>query len=164
MLGTRELLVIGAAASLLYVSALVSIVVTPDRDASQPPSPPAGAAGAAPSSGRPATPVPACASDWQACADNHDMATHHTGWRDVLRACQDETNYAARFGQPDWGAPDAPFPTYAAGRDFPRTGRVTVVEPNVRFQDGLGGYIDAEVRCSYDLSTAEVTALAIDER
>ena len=41
---------------------------------------------------------------------------------------------------------------------------MSVVDQDVRFQDGLGGYIEAQVRGTYDLTTARVTALAIDPR
>ena len=79
--------------------------------------------------------VPSCRSDWTKCTDNSDMANNYKGWSDAQYDCKVEATNQAKFGTPEW--PSLYFPKFYPGTDY-RTGNVTLVEPEARFQNGFG--------------------------
>ena len=48
------------------------------------------------------------------------------------------------------------FGTFLKGNDYVKTGRVVVIEPDARFQNGFGAMARSRVECTYDLNTDKV--------
>ncbi|MBI1329929.1 MAG: hypothetical protein GC166_08500 [Alphaproteobacteria bacterium] len=103
-------------------------------------------------------PANSCKSDWTACANNSDLANNYSGWSEVQIACKVAAESKVKYGYPVW--PWTVFGWYQVGDDFPKTGRVIVIEKSAKFQNEYGTLVNVTVRCEYDLGSS--TVLDID--
>src|SRR6476660_985664 len=90
---------------------------------------------------------PTCATNWKACGDNSDLVANSPVWTRTQIACRRAANESARYGAPKWGW--AVFSKFLRGDDYPRTGRFTAVDEDVRFQNGFGVYGRTRVVCVF---------------
>ena len=71
--------------------------------------------------------------------------------------CKVEATNQAKFGTPEW--PSLYFSKFHSGTDY-RTGNVTLVEPEARFQNGFGAMEHLQVYCRYNLRTKKVISVS----
>jgi hypothetical protein len=104
---------------------------------------------------------PTCETDWKVCASNSDLVENNPDWLwKVTRDCRIAADEAAKYGEPKWSW--VPFGKYLRGTDYPKTGIVTAIDEDVRFQNGFGTYGRSRVVCVYDLNTRRVVNLSVD--
>lgn len=101
---------------------------------------------------------PSCANDYTKCADNEDMVNHYEGMATAQSACKTKVDDSVRYGEPKWGW--VPFGSFRVGTDFPKTGLVKIVEPDVQIPNGFGAMEHTRVECWYNFKGR--TAVIVD--
>lgn len=102
---------------------------------------------------------PKCKTDWRQCHDNTDLATNFHGTRMAAASCHVAAIDQARYGTPTF--PLVPFGVFRTGTDGPRTGMITLIENDAKFQNSFGAMARAKVTCRYNLSTETVVSITI---
>ena len=113
----------------------------------------------------PVPPAPdpeACKDDWSRCQDNGEIAKLYSKIFEARVSCKMAANKGARFGTPEW--PWLVFQSIKTGNDGPRTGIVTLVEQDAKFQNGFGAMAHVVVQCVYDMRAKVVLDVAVEER
>jgi hypothetical protein len=105
---------------------------------------------------------PSCASDWKLCADNADLMQNYSNMIRVRSRCRTEANTHAKFGDPKWSS--GVFGRYRKGSDYISTGRVTMGEDDVQFQNAFGAWQHMKAICIYDLNSDKVDSVELLER
>ena len=103
---------------------------------------------------------PTCATNWMVCTNNGDLVENSSIWLKVQVACRLAAEGAARYGEPKWGW--ISFGRYLRGNDYPKTGVVTAIDEDVRFQNGFGVYGRSRVICVYDLKNQLVINVSVN--
>lgn len=143
---TRLLLCIAGLSALLYI---VSQQTTPDKPTTAPsPAPP--------------PPAASCKTDWALCTDNADLANHYDKLYRATAACKTAAEDRAKYGSPQW--PWFAFGSFVPGTDAPKTGIVTLVEGDAKFQNGFGAMVRSRVACKVNLRSMTVTDVQIRDR
>lgn len=98
-----------------------------------------------------------CVYNWKACSDNKDLVNNYQGITSAKSRCERAVEKGAKFGTPDWGGwLRSSFGTFYTGNHYIENGTVTLIEPNVKLQNGFGAMVKSEVECIYDLKRGEV--------
>lgn len=104
-----------------------------------------------------------CTKIWQACEDNADMANNYDGWIDAAVDCEIATENQARYGEPDWGGFfRVSFGSYLTGDSYINNGIATLIESNVKLQNGFGAMVRSRVKCRYDLENEAVLSISVN--
>ncbi len=107
-------------------------------------------------------PIPACRDHWSRCRDNHDVLKTYPAIGEAQVACKSRANSMASYGNPDW--PGLPFRETVSGTQAPRTGIITLMEDQARFQNGFGAMARVVVLCSYSLRDRVVVDVKVQQR
>jgi hypothetical protein len=107
----------------------------------------------------PERPMQPCEADWRKCSVNSDIVNQFSGMTTARVACRMAADKLARFGDPQW--PTLYFHSYIPGGDGPETGRIILIEPDARFQNGFGAMAHTRVACHYDLRDERVLDVQI---
>jgi hypothetical protein len=107
----------------------------------------------------PTTSADICKTDWKKCSDNAELANNYSGWTTVQSACKIAAEAKAKYGTPKF--PWFSFGSFLGGDDYPKTGVVTVIEPDAQFSNGYGAMVHSEVRCIYDLNNNMIRNILI---
>lgn len=99
-----------------------------------------------------------CAADWTQCADNMDVAKHYKEMSHLRFECKWETEKKIKYGEAKWPWGYA-FGSLFIGDSAPKTGIITLIEPDVRIQNKYGAMVHTEVECTYDLKEKKVTSV-----
>ncbi|WP_220792505.1 hypothetical protein [Gluconacetobacter diazotrophicus] len=104
-----------------------------------------------------------CRDNWKACHDNEDLMNNYHGVAEARAKCQEEGDRRAAFGTPKWPGfwSGGSFGHFDAGSDGPRTGRLTIVEPDAQFQNQFGAMAHSTVLCLYDFDQKTVQSIQI---
>jgi hypothetical protein len=102
---------------------------------------------------------PTCKTRWTVCVDTSDLAENNPVWEKVRYSCKRAGDQAARYGAPQWSW--VPFDSYLRGDDFLKTGNVTAIDSDVRFQNGFGIYGRSRVVCIYNLNEGRVVNVSV---
>jgi hypothetical protein len=108
---------------------------------------------------------PSCRKDWEKCFDNGELINSYVrgeAGRDAIIQCRDLADRQSKHGAPDWPWFDR-FGRYRAGRDFPKTGVITIVDRQVIFLDAYGSQARISVTCQYDLRSRQVQNMTIEQ-
>lgn len=102
---------------------------------------------------------PSCYSQITQCKDNEDVANNFEGIKTAQWRCRLMADKLANYGSPEWPAWGA-FTSFSTGSDFPSRNAVTLLDNDVRFENGFGAKERTPLRCEYDFAsgTAVVTA------
>lgn len=100
------------------------------------------------------TPEGSCKDNFHSCKDNEDLVNNYSGFRDARADCKIKADDAAEYGTPKWPGlwGGGAFGSFRIGTDAPRTGIVTLMEPNAQFQNAYGAMVHSTVTCVYDLN------------
>jgi hypothetical protein len=104
-----------------------------------------------------------CASDWTKCVNNGEMANGNIDWISANVACKFAANDRAKYGNPEWPSLTY-FENFYPGTNYITTGIATLIEPDVKFQNGFGAMVRSSVFCEYDLRAKLVIKVTIRER
>lgn len=96
----------------------------------------------------------ACQKDWSKCATQADLIEEYEGMTKATVACRMAADRLAKYGDPEWSW--VPFGTYLANERSAQTGKVTLIDDQVKFQNGFGAMVRTSARCQYDLAKKEV--------
>lgn len=99
--------------------------------------------------------VPTCRTDYALCSNNEEMVRTYSKMFDARRGCKRAVEEAAQFGTPDFNIYF--FGSFKAGGDFPASGKVTLIDDDVRFKNALNTLIRTRVVCSYDFKSGVAT-------
>jgi hypothetical protein len=102
-----------------------------------------------------------CKEDWHKCTDNADLINNSGKQISMAYACRDEANKQAKYGDPTWPWAFLMFGTFHKGDNYPKTGIVTLIEHDARFQNGFGAMAHVNVTCTYDLNAKTVTNVVV---
>jgi hypothetical protein len=94
-----------------------------------------------------------CKVNYAACTDNEMLINNYSGVSGAKASCVVEGKKLAKWDV-DW--PWASFGTFFVGDNYPKTGVITIEDPNVKFQNGFGAWQKRTVRCEYDLKSKSV--------
>ena len=100
-----------------------------------------------------------CTSDWRKCEDNSDLINNYNGMVSAKTDCQLAADDRAKYGDPDW--PWVIFGKYKGGEDYVKTGKILIVEDDVKFENGFGAMRKTTVACRYNLKTKTVMRIGI---
>ena len=100
---------------------------------------------------------PTCKTNWKVCANNSDF-TDSGAWSEIVYVCQTASNKSARYGKPQWSW--GPFSSHLSGDDYPKTGIITAIDEDVKFQNGFGVYGASRVVCVYDMNSGRIVSLS----
>jgi hypothetical protein len=53
------------------------------------------------------------------------------------------------------------FSTFHAGDDYPKTGRIVLIEKDAQFSNAFGAMVHSRVTCTYDLDQKKVVDVSI---
>lgn len=108
-------------------------------------------------------PLGNCIDDFHACKDNEDLVNHYKKIYHGRADCKIKANESAEYGSPQWPGfwSGGAFSSFGMGDDAPKTGVITLFEPNAQFQNGFGAMVHSTVRCVYDLNSEVVRDLQI---
>jgi hypothetical protein len=81
---------------------------------------------------------------------------------EATSACKQALEQPVKFGDPEWtwGA----FGTFRKGDDYPKTGLVKIIDPDVKIPNGFGAKGHSKVECWYDLNKKSATIMSVMER
>lgn len=96
---------------------------------------------------------PSCKTQWKLCTDNGDMANNYENWSWVKGRCGEAADKTAKYDDPKWSWKT--FSYIIRGDDYPKTGIVTLVDQDVKFQNKFGTYVKSKVTCEYDLNKGD---------
>ncbi|GCE79378.1 hypothetical protein [Komagataeibacter oboediens] len=104
-----------------------------------------------------------CADDFHACKDNEELVNKYNKIYRGQAACKTKADGAAEYGSPQWPGfwSGGAFGSFRMGDDAPKTGLITLVEPNAQFQNGFGAMVHSTVTCVYDLNNDVVRDIQI---
>jgi len=104
--------------------------------------------------------APTCTSDFTKCVDIRDMANHFKEWRHAAFDCKWEADKRAKYGTPEWSS------LYTFGKFYngPITGTATLIDDDVKFQNGFGAMAHSEVHCEYDFRAKKVINVSITQK
>jgi hypothetical protein len=106
--------------------------------------------------------APSCAETWSLCTDNADMINHYGHMFDATYSCKKQLESSVKYGDPEWTW--FAFGSFRTGTDFPKTGIVKIVDPDVKVQNAFGAKVHARVECWYDFNAKTATIMDISER
>jgi hypothetical protein len=106
---------------------------------------------------------PTCVSDWTKCKDNSDLANHWSGYDAVQNACKYATNDRAKYDTPKYTSPYY-FISFQPGSSASETGKMHVIDKDVKVQNGFGAWARTRVVCEYDLRNKKVLNVAFTDR
>jgi len=95
-----------------------------------------------------------CESDWSKCADNKELINNYDGMSGAKAGCQIAAEKLAKYGDPEWDW--SKFGKYYNGKEYVNTGKITIVDNRVKFQNGFGAMKKSTVECRYDLKLEKV--------
>jgi hypothetical protein len=103
-----------------------------------------------------------CNEDWAKCTDNSDLMNHYWKMGEAQSACKRALDQSVKFGDPEWtwGA----FGSFWNGDDYPKTGLVKLVDPDVKIPNGFGAKVHSKVECWYDLKKKSAVIMSVQER
>jgi len=107
------------------------------------------------------TQLSSCQTGWANCKDNRDLVEHYSEMPAAIAACRAMADSRSKYGTPEW--PWLKFGQFKAGDDFPKTGLITIIEPEAKFQNGFGAMERVTVGCLYDLRSRHVIDVGISE-
>ena len=110
---------------------------------------------------KPPPPAPSCKSDFTKCADIRDMANNYGGWSHGEFECKWEADKLAKYGTPEWSW--MTFTKFYNGND-PATGTATLIDDDVKFQNGFGAMVHSRVECQYDFRAKKVINVNISAK
>ncbi|ADH91576.1 hypothetical protein Snov_4311 [Ancylobacter novellus DSM 506] len=96
----------------------------------------------------------ACRKDYKSCASQEQLVDIYEGMTQAQTSCKRAARKLARFG-------DADIPFFAFGTYFPyegsaKSGKISLIEEDARFQNVYGAMQRVKLKCYYDLETREV--------
>ena len=108
---------------------------------------------------------PTCKSDWSKCNDNEDLANHWEGFSGTQVDCKFATDARAKYDTPKYasGYPGY-FSRFQPGNSASQTGKILVIDNDVKMQNGFGAWARTQVYCEYDLRNKKVLNISIDDR
>ena len=108
---------------------------------------------------------PTCKSDWSKCKDNSDLAHNWEGFSRAQVDCQNATNDRAKYDTPKYtsGYPGY-FSSFRDDNSANKTGKMLVIDKDVKMQNGFGAWARTKVYCEYDLRDKKVLNISIDDR
>jgi hypothetical protein len=103
-----------------------------------------------------------CNNDWTKCTDNADLMNHYSKMYEATSACKRALEQSVKFGDPEWtwGA----FGKFWKGDDYPKTGLVKTIDPDVQIPNGFGAKEHSKVECWYNLDKKSATIMSVTER
>ena len=99
-----------------------------------------------------------CKANYAACSDNEMLINNYSGVSGAKASCVVQGKKLAKWDV-DW--PWASFGTFFVGDNYPKTGVITIEDPNVKFQNGFGAWQTRTVRCEYDLKSKSVNSVYV---
>jgi len=83
---------------------------------------------------------------------------HYWKTGEAQRACKEALGKSVKFGDPEWtwGA----FGSFRIGDDYPKTGLLKLVDPDVQIPNGFGAKVHSKVECWYDLNKKSATIMS----
>jgi hypothetical protein len=108
---------------------------------------------------------PTCISDWSKCKDNSDLARNWSGFAEVQVDCKYATNDRAKYDTPQYtsGYPGY-FSSFRSGNSAIETGKMLVIDNDVKMQNGFGAWARTKVYCEYDLRNKKVLNISTADR
>jgi hypothetical protein len=100
-----------------------------------------------------------CKSDWSKCRDNSGLVNNYDGITSAKVSCKYAANKHAQYGDPDWNW--IIFGQFYKGKSYIETGRVLLIEDDVKFQNGFGAMKRTKVTCIYDLKSKQVLSVDV---
>lgn len=105
------------------------------------------------------TAAPSCKSDFTKCADIREMANNYKDWGLGEIKCKWAADKAAKYGTPEWS-----WMTFTKFNNGPITGSATLIDDDVKFQNGFGAMVHSKVYCEYDFRAKKVINVSIQPR
>jgi hypothetical protein len=105
--------------------------------------------------------APSCKSNFTKCANIREMANNYKDWGLGEIECKWAADKAAKYGTPEWSW--MTFTKFGNGND-PVTGSATLIDDDVKFQNGFGAMVHSEVHCEYDFRAKKVINVSIQPR
>jgi hypothetical protein len=106
----------------------------------------------------PPAPETPCMTDWTQCTDNMDVANHYKEMSHIRFECKWESNKKVKYGEAKWPWGYS-FGSLFVGDSAPKTGLITLVEPDVQMQNKYGAMVHTEVECTYNLKDKKVLSV-----
>lgn len=103
--------------------------------------------------------APTCKNHWKHCADDDDLVNNYKNMYVAKADCKSAAQRGATFGTPEWSW--YPFGSYLSGSNGPKTGRVTLVDADVKFENGFGAKQRVQVQCVYDFNKESVQSIEL---
>ena len=90
----------------------------------------------------------ACQTDWTKCTSQEQLIEDYRNISSIRSLCKREANKRAKY-ETDWSW--IPFGSYYPNENSVQTGKLTLVDNEVKFQNGFGAFVKTKITCDYDL-------------
>jgi hypothetical protein len=124
-----------------------------------------GAAVSHPKAAGPHTPdrAESCSANWKNCADNSDLANNYSHYFDAQYACKKAAENAAKYGNVEWPSYSY-FGTFLKGDDYPKTGKVILIEKDAGLKNVFNATVRSRVTCQYDFNEKKAIVVDVSDR
>lgn len=103
--------------------------------------------------------IAACKADWSRCQTQEELISNFRGISQARVSCKMAAVDVAKYGTPDF--PWIPFAQFYPRENSTETGKITLIDTDVKFQNGFGAMVKSEAECFYDLENERVINISI---
>ncbi|HEY9211765.1 MAG TPA: hypothetical protein VIQ29_02800 [Ancylobacter sp.] len=103
-----------------------------------------------------------CRNDYTTCVSQEGLVDTYKEMTEARVSCKRAARKLAHYSDPD--LPFYSFESYFPYENSAKSGKISLIENNARFQNGFGSMEHVELKCAYDLKTREVLEIFASEK
>jgi len=98
--------------------------------------------------------IATCRNDYIACASQEELVDTYQDMTEAHTSCKRAARKLSRYGDAD--LPFFSFESYFPYENSAKSGKISLIENNARFQNEFGAMEHVKLKCAYDLKTKKV--------